>query len=103
MPFFDDLMGISGTDPNADIRKAATKGGQSRLDLVRKQHEMGQITTKEAQVLAPMAEAAGPEAALEEMAKRRQSQDNITFAKAYSKVLSENPDLYAQYLRAKGA
>jgi len=47
-------------------------------------------------------EPTSAEAKMDKLAKERAAKDNVSFEKAYSNVLNENPDLYAAFDDERG-
>jgi len=75
------------TDEQVETLRAVLKAGNDALDTLTKLNgRIGGV------------EKTSAEAEIERLARERVSSGNVTYEQAFTKVLSENPNLYAKYL-----
>lgn len=103
MSLFEDVFG--GKPGEDTIRKSAQSASMSARGVVERKYEAGDIMASEVQPLLKMADAHGPDAALQALAEKEAQSQNISVAKGYQRVMktARGRQLYADLKRAQGS
>ena len=86
-PILKSVYGVLEEEQATELRRVLKAGAEAMTELLKVHGMTGGGNTQ----------AAGAEAELDKLAKARAEKDGLTFAKAYSAVVTENPSLYEKY------